>query len=162
MSSIIKAIRFAANKNNVKIVKAIISTQGRIANIVVDRVHLAATLADQVVGAKNSPDALIELILPGVRQQVEDLHQRVNYMHQEDSREQAAEAMSLTGKTSYGDAKAFLDSANYRGEIVDRSNAALTGAQVIFQDELLLVLLADNGKFYASTDMFRESFKTLS
>lgn len=160
MSNIIKAIKFAANKNNVKIIKAMIATQGRISNIIVDRVHLAATLADQVVGAKNDPDALLDLLLPGARQQIEDLHQRVAYMHTEDSREQAAEAISLTGKMSYGDAKAFLDSANYHGEIVDRSNAALTGARVIFQDELLLVLLASNGKFYASTDALRESFKT--
>lgn len=160
MSNIINAIKFCSNKNNVRIVKAILSTQGRIANIIVDRVHLAATLADQVVGAKNDPDALLDLVLPGVRQQIEDLHQRVNYMHQEDSREQAAEAISLTGKMKYSDAKAFLDSVNYHGEIVDRSNAVLTNARVIFQDELLLVLLADNGKFYASTDAFRESFRT--
>lgn len=160
MSNIIKAIKFAANKNNVRIVKAMIATQGRIANIIVDRAHLAATLADQVVGAKNDPDALLDLVLPGVRQQIEDLHQRVAYIHQEDSREKAAEAISLTGKMSYGDAKAFLDGVNYQGEIVNRSNPALTNAQVVFQDEILLVLLADNSKFYVSTDAFRESFKT--
>ena len=159
MSNIIKAIKFAANPTNVKIVKAMLATQSRLANMIVDRVHLAATLADQVAGA-NNPDALLDLALPGARQEIENLHKRVNQMHQDDSKKEAAEAISLTGKMAYSDAKAFLDSVNYHGEIVDRSNAVLTNARVIFQDELLLVLLADNGKFYVSTDAFRESFRT--
>ena len=161
MSNIIKAIKFVANNNNVKIIKAMLATQSRISNMIVDRAHLAATMANELVKSKDNPDAILDLLLPGARQEIENLHARVNRIHQQDSCENAAQKISETGLMSLRDAEAMLAGLDmHHGvQIVDKSAAVLTGAKVIYQDELMLVMLAYN-KFYVSTDLFRETFKT--
>ena len=152
-----------ANKNNLKVVKAILTTQGRVANIIVDRMHLAATVVNELVESKDNPDAILDLLLPGVRQEVESLYTRVGKIHMENTYAEAAQKMSDTGLMSLKDAEAMLvglDITQHGVEIVEKSAAVLTNAKVIYQDELMLVLLADNDKFYVSTDAFRETFKT--
>lgn len=159
MSNIIDAVKFAADKKNLKVVKAILASQNRLANMIVDRVHTLATLVEGVVDAKGDPDAFLDIALPGARQEIENLHARVNKIHEESNIDEVAHKIAATGRWSFLQAKTFLSELDSPGkERVLVSAAVLTNARVIHQDDFCTVLQAEDGRFFASKDPFRQEF----
>ena len=85
MPSLNEIVNFLGDKDNIRVIKTIIGTQYKMANLIADRAHTGAKFVKDMQNGdrQNTIDMLVELALPGAKDIITKLQEDVSRIHQE-------------------------------------------------------------------------------
>lgn len=97
LNDIINAL---ADKNQVKVAKKLVTTQSRLAHLILDRAHIGAKFVKEVSKGdrQNTINTLISMALPGAKEMVQQMNVDISKIHQEAELKAAQETELETAK----------------------------------------------------------------